>query len=52
MEFNDNLREEVTLTNMKEILETIEESINSYEDTSRLVKKLANQANELVKLCK
>ncbi|MEK3955828.1 MULTISPECIES: hypothetical protein [unclassified Psychrobacillus] len=51
MDFKDSGRAQVTLDNMKENLETIEESMKSSEDTSYLVKKLANQANELVKLC-
>ena len=51
MEFKDKWRAEETITNMKENLEIIEESMRSYDDTSRLVKKLVNQANELAKLC-
>jgi hypothetical protein len=52
MEFKDDWRAKVTIENMKENLEAIEESMNSFEDTSYLVKKLANQANELLKLSK
>lgn len=52
MDFKDNYRAQVTIENMKQNLEAIEESMNSCEDTSYLVKKLANQANELLKLSK
>jgi hypothetical protein len=52
VEFKDDWRAKVTIENMKENLEQIEEAMNSYEDVSHLVKKLANQANELLKLSK
>lgn len=50
MDFKDNDRAEITIENMKKNLQEIEESLNDFHDTSHLVKKLANQANELLKL--
>lgn len=50
MGFKDIQRAETTIENMKENLEDIEENVNSFSDISHLVRKLANQANELVRL--
>ncbi|WP_180953880.1 hypothetical protein [Bacillus sp. M6-12] len=52
MDFKDNYRAKVTISNMKKLLEEIEESMDSFDDTSHLVKKVANQANELLKMTK
>lgn len=51
MGFKDDSRARDTIENMKDMIEAIEESMDSNDDCSYLVKKLANKANELVKIC-
>ncbi|WCK57078.1 hypothetical protein PP175_28225 (plasmid) [Aneurinibacillus sp. Ricciae_BoGa-3] len=50
MDFKDNSRASRMIENMKNLIVLIEESMVTTEDTSHLVNKLANQANELKKL--